>query len=122
VVNSRILNYLINMQLQQFLMAIIQLVLMLMIFTYRRHIMIFIRLHLVLSIQGILREIKTTGLIIFESSKDIQRKSIYNMEIVTIFAKISAQLVEKKAIQNVALIVQDLAHRYILFQNLIRQR
>lgn len=55
-------------------------------------------------------------LVIFEDRKDIQKRSVYNMEFTIIFARISAQSVEEKAIQNAALTAQDLAHLSPLLQ------
>jgi hypothetical protein len=69
-----------------------------MMFIYRRHIIIPIRLHSFLSIQEILRRIKTVGLVVIEREKDVQKRSDFNVKIDIIFARISVQSVDKKAI------------------------
>jgi hypothetical protein len=71
---------------------------MFMMFIYRRHIIILIRLHSFLSTQGILRRIKTMDLVIIERKKDVQKRSDFNVKINIIFARISVQSVDKKAI------------------------
>jgi hypothetical protein len=63
---------------------------MLATFTFRRHIIIPIRLHFFLSIQEILRGILTVGLVVIKNKKDIQKRSNFNVEIIIIFAIISA--------------------------------
>jgi hypothetical protein len=60
-----------------------------MMFIYRRHIIIPIRLHSFLSTQGTLRRIKTVDLVVIKRKKDVLKRSDFNVKIDIIFARIS---------------------------------
>jgi hypothetical protein len=77
---------------------------MLATFTFKRHIIILIRLHFFLSTQEILRGILTVGLVVIKNKKDVQKRSNFDIEIIIIFAIISTQSVKEKVIPNAALI------------------
>ena len=81
---------------------------MLMMFIFKRRILKHIKLHSFLLIQGILPGINAVGLVVIKNQKDVQRRNNTTMENIIIHVRISAQFVDKKAIQDIVIVVQDL--------------